>query len=835
MKFKKLKRILPMLLTATLIFCSVPTGVYADETPGGNEPKTENGQEGGSDGGQEDSSEGGQEDSSEGGQGNENEGNQGSEGEGGQGNEDDDNKGTEGEGGQGNEDEGNQGTKGENNQGTEGQGNGNNNLLGTTMSRNPEGSGQGNEGQGNGNSNLLGITMSGDPEGSSGGEGNFNTTITLNEASLTTHEVKDEGDPSVIKRVWTSVVNFVSEFIYNDYEVVVTDTESGEDVAIMTVPSESVSWGSGSNGTIDTKLVPLGQYEKDGLPESGNVKIWMFGEYSDEGTWKKGPDSNPIFLDIPPVGGTSTNSTTPVDPPSEDGPTLNNATINMLTSEGISEVGWQLIGDAIAYLKGGVWGFAIDVNGEKKPVPGGPAGTQTPDPDKPAHVILDQTWGNNTFPLNSGDKVIVYVYQDDWTNVFWSGGIPVIVPGGSSPTPPEPTPPEPTPSNGSSDNPGQDGGSDNTVNDDDSNNSSNSGSSNTSETVIAVEKGNVIAGKTYTGQIVEYKAAASQSRSNGFAGNTTTSFGGGSGIEAIVDVDQGGSNFGAYSFGIGTGTAGGSSFAFNATINNAGKKFSHSTNGVYYPEGIAEAAIVFNEAGVASFADGKTRLPGVYTVLYLDEDGRMAFIRVIVPGGSGSASSEKNSNPGNATFILNSVPDINLDMECSIVTYYGDGNVNGTGTPMGGEAARFAADPTGNKIFTDKERAEGTYLITYTDKNGNPVYDYIIVPGAGSSGSAGSTGKGNSPQDAVNAGEGDETPKIEFSTNPNPTFVIGTVVTETPPGGETHEANPPYEKALSFDENGNAYFTVNDMPPGVYGVKYKDYNNIDHEVNISVR
>ena len=35
--------------------------------------------------------------------------------------------------------------------------------------------------------------------------------------------------------------------------------------------------------------------------------------------------------------------------------------------------------------------------------------------------------------------------------------------------------------------------------------------------------------------------------------------------------------------------------------------------------------------------------------------------------------------------------------------------------------------------------------------------------------------------------------------------------------------------------SGVTYFTVNDMPPGDYGVKYKDYNNIEHEVNISVR
>ncbi|MCR5232559.1 MAG: hypothetical protein K6E53_01430, partial [Lachnospiraceae bacterium] len=757
---------------------------------------------------------------------NEDEGNQGTKGEVGQGNEDEGNQGNEGEGGQGNEDEGNQGTKGENNQGTEGQGNGNNNLLGTTMSRNPEGSGQGNEGQGNGNSNLLGITMSGDPEGSSGGGGDYNTTITLNEASLTVTEGELPDDPGVIKKIWSTVVNFISEIKYDMWEVEVASADNTTDYAIGSIEAENVTW-DGNNGKISTG--GLYDYEKE-LPGTGNVKVFIYGAKYKEEPYIKSDLSNPIFLDIPPVGGTSTNSTTPVDPPSEDGPTLNNATINMLTSEGISEVGWQLIGDAIAYLKGGVWGFAIDVNGEKKEVPGGPAGTQTPDPDKPAHVILDQTWGNNTFPLNSGDKVIVYVYQDDWTNVFWSGGIPVIVPGGSSPIPPEPTP-----SNGSSDNPGQDGGSDNTVNDDDSNNSSNSGSSNTPETVIAVEKGNVIAGKIYKGQIVEYRTAAAQSRSNGFTGNATTSFGGGNGLEAIVDVDQGGSNFGAYSFGIGTGTAGGSSFGFNSTINNAGKKFSHSTNGVYYPEGTAEAEIVFNEAGVASFADGKTRLPGVYTVLYLDEDGRMAFIRVNVPGGSGSASGEKNSNPGNATFILNPVPDLNFDMECSIITYYGDGNVNGTGTPMGGEAARFAADPTGNKIFTDKVRQEGTYLITYTDKNGNPVYDYIIVPGAGSSGSAGSTGKGNSPQDAVNTGEGDGTPKIGFSTNSIPAFIMGTVVTETPLGGETHEAAPPYEKALSFDENGNARFAVNDMPPGDYGVKYKDYNNIEHEVNISVR
>ena len=310
------------------------------------------------------------------------------------------------------------------------------------------------------------------------------------------------------------------------------------------------------------------------------------------------------------------------------------------------------------------------------------------------------------------------------------------VPGGSSGNNTDPVKPEPTPEKKDSKS--------NSGSDDDSN--SGSGSSDNSQNVVVVSPvpvGNIIKGKVYNAYVSEFRPFNVNA--------TTTGFNAGNGVTAGVSVDQGGNGFGAYNFVLSGGITGsGTGISLNETYNNAGAKFSHAGNGLYYPEGYVTAQFMVDNTGVAVMVGSKGWLPGLYTLNYLDESGNRAYISVIVgPAGLSVAKRNKATDVNGTMPILGGKLKKGVNYNCVIVE--------------SGENAVFAVGSDGSKHFTDRNREEGLYTIFYLDGNGRIAYDVIAVRAKGSGQSDGPSDRNTNSTALVSADITTNAQEIECS------------------------------------------------------------------------
>ncbi len=303
-------------------------------------------------------------------------------------------------------------------------------------------------------------------------------------------------------------------------------------------------------------------------------------------------------------------------------PVLNNVTISS-TTDSSGDVTWNAVG-GVDFAYAPIWAeYGMEyTNGTTI------ADYYTPYesmPSSPGTQDMSYSWSNGTgwsYPIiEPGSNVNVYIYtpSSDKSKLYESNRITIVIPGAdASPQTYNSLVKRDSSNTTISELPEE---TSSTV-------SSSSSQDVPSDAVVAIEGGNITPGQDYWCQIAEFRPLV--------VSNTTNLVGNG-GVDASVNVNNGGNDFGAYTF------SGGN------VENIGGIQFKNNGNGVYIPISGAYSSFAVDGSGNVAFRDGLQRPMGEYTIVYYDNNGRIAYRRFTIPSNANFGASIGNGVVSNNT------------------------------------------------------------------------------------------------------------------------------------------------------------------------------------------